>query len=143
MIEAAGVLCLIVGWRARAAAFVMFLYLGLVSVLLHNLWAAQGMTASGMQTQFLKNIGIMGGLLMIVAFGPGKWSVEKYSSKTELSQALSLLRKEFNPELSAPLRMCLAATVLHRLASSACSGARLRTIGCGVSAFSISHKMWL
>jgi putative oxidoreductase len=75
-IEAAGVLCLLVGWQARAAAFVMFLYLGVVSVLLHNFWAAQGMTAGGMQTQFLKNLGIMGGLLMIAASGPGRWSAD-------------------------------------------------------------------
>ena len=77
VIEAAGVLCLIVGWQARAAAFVMCVYLGLVSVLLHNFWAVQGMAAGGMQTQFLKNIGIMGGLLMIAAHGPGKWSGDK------------------------------------------------------------------
>ena len=77
LIEAAGVLCLVVGWQARAAAFVMFIYLGVVSVLLHNFWAAQGMTAGGMQTQFLKNLGIMGGLLMISAHGPGRWSVSK------------------------------------------------------------------
>src|SRR5215470_3536282 len=75
LIEAAGVLCLIAGWQVRAAAFVMFLYLGVVSVLLHNFWSAKGMTAGSMQTQFLKNVGIMGGLLMIAAFGPGKWSV--------------------------------------------------------------------
>jgi|SRR6476661_6410358 len=77
VIEAVGVLCLISGWRARAAALVMFLYLGLVSLLLHNFWAAQGLAAGGMQTQFLKNLGIMGGLLMIAAFGPGKWSVSR------------------------------------------------------------------
>jgi putative oxidoreductase len=77
VIEATGVLCLIVGWQTRAAAFVMCVYLGLVSVLLHNFWAAQGMAAGGMQTQFLKNIGIMGGLLMIAAYGPGKWSVDE------------------------------------------------------------------
>ena len=76
LIEAAGVLCLLVGWQARAAAFVMFLYLGVVSVLLHNFWAAQGMAAAGMQTQFLKNVGIMGGLLMIAAAGPGRWSAD-------------------------------------------------------------------
>ena len=33
LIEVGGVLCLLVGWKARAAAFVMFLYLGMVSVL--------------------------------------------------------------------------------------------------------------
>ena len=78
VIEAAGVLCLIVGWEARAAAFVMFLYLGVVSVLLHNFWAAQGMAAAGMQTQFLKNVGIMGGLLIIATHGPGRWSVDAH-----------------------------------------------------------------
>lgn len=76
-IEAAGVFCLILGWRARAAAFIMFIYLGVVSVLLHNFWASQGASAGGMQTQFLKNLGIMGGLLMIAANGPGRWSVNE------------------------------------------------------------------
>jgi putative oxidoreductase len=77
VIEAGGVLCLLVGWKARAAAFVMFLYLGIVSVLLHNFWALPGASAGGTQTQFLKNVGIMGGLLMIAAFGPGKWSLDR------------------------------------------------------------------
>src|SRR5215469_16672759 len=77
LIEAAGVLCLFVGWQARTAAFVMFIYLGVVSVLLHNFWAAQGASAGGMQTQFLKNLGIMGGLLMIAAHGPGRWSADE------------------------------------------------------------------
>ena len=75
-IEAGGVLCLLVGWKARAAALVMFVYLGVVSVLLHNFWTLQGMSAGAMQTQFLKNVGIMGGLLMIAASGPGKWSLD-------------------------------------------------------------------
>lgn len=86
VIEAVGVLCLIVGWQARAAAFVMCVYLGLVSVLLHNFWAAQGMAAGGMQTQFLKNIGIMGGLLMIAAHGAGKWSVDEVREPAILSR---------------------------------------------------------
>src|SRR5215831_8695684 len=87
VIEAAGVLCLVMGWQARAAAFVMCLYLGVVSVLLHNFWAAQGMSAGGMQTQFLKNVGIMGGLLMIAAYGPGKWSVDEVHAPAILSRA--------------------------------------------------------
>jgi putative oxidoreductase len=77
LIELGGVLCLLVGWKARVAAFVMFLYLGMVSVLLHNFWALHGANAGGAQTQFLKNVGIMGGLLMIAASGPGKWSLDR------------------------------------------------------------------
>ena len=75
LIEVGGVLCLLTGWKARVAAFVMFLYLGIVSVLLHNFWTLHGASAGGMQTQFLKNVGIMGGLLMIAASGPGEWSL--------------------------------------------------------------------
>lgn len=52
---------MLLGWQARVAAFVMFLYLAAVSVLLHNFWALHGPAAGGAQTQFLKNVGIMGG----------------------------------------------------------------------------------
>src|SRR5882724_11115642 len=75
VIEAAGVLCLLTGFQARIAAFVMFLYLGAVSVMLHNFWTLSGMAAGGNQTHFMKNIGIMGGLLLIAAYGPGRWSL--------------------------------------------------------------------
>ena len=29
------------------------------------------------QTQFLKNLSIMGGMLMVAAFGPGRYSLDK------------------------------------------------------------------
>jgi putative oxidoreductase len=61
IVEALGSLSLIVGFGARIAASVMFLYLIPVTVLLHDF----------MSTQFEKNLGIMGGLLMIAAYGPG------------------------------------------------------------------------
>src|SRR5262249_11877531 len=47
-IEAAGSLCLITGFRARVAAFVLFLYTTAVTVIFHNYWAYSGM-AAGMQ----------------------------------------------------------------------------------------------
>ena len=75
VIEVLGVLALLTGCHARIAALVMFVYLGIVSVMLHNFWAASGMSAATGQTQFLKNVGIMGGLLMVVAFGPGRWAI--------------------------------------------------------------------
>jgi putative oxidoreductase len=62
LIEALGSLCLITGFAARLAATVMFLYMIPVTFLLHDF----------MGTQFQKNLGIMGGLLMIASFGPGR-----------------------------------------------------------------------
>jgi putative oxidoreductase len=61
LVEAAGSLCLITGFGARIAATVMFFYMVPVTFLLHEF----------MSVNFQKNLGIMGGLLMIVAFGPG------------------------------------------------------------------------
>jgi putative oxidoreductase len=74
-IEAIGSVCLLTGAGARTAAAVMFVYLGIVSVRLHDFWH-QSAGMSGMNaTQFFKNLGIMGGLLMIAAYGPGVWSL--------------------------------------------------------------------
>jgi putative oxidoreductase len=67
----------------------MCLYLVVVSVLPHNFWAVQGMAAGGMQTQFLKNVGIMRGLLMIAAHGPGKWSVDEVQAPAILSHRIT------------------------------------------------------
>ena len=75
VIEVLGVIALLTGFQARAAALIMFVYLGIVSVMLHNFWALSGMSAGAGQTAFLKNVGIMGGLLMVSAFGPGRWAL--------------------------------------------------------------------
>ncbi len=77
VIEAVGSLCLILGYRARIAAAVMFVYLGIVTVRLHNFWAMSGMAAAGTETQFFKNVGMMGGLLMVASYGAGWWSLDQ------------------------------------------------------------------
>ena len=74
-IEALGTACLMTGFKAREAAAIMFVYLGIVSVELHDFWNQTGMAAGTNQTHFFKNLGMMGGLLMIAAYGPGRWSV--------------------------------------------------------------------
>jgi putative oxidoreductase len=40
VIEVAGSICLVTGYQARIAAFVMFWYTTAVTVLFHNYWAA-------------------------------------------------------------------------------------------------------
>jgi putative oxidoreductase len=62
LIEGAGSLCVISGLFARQAALIMFLYMIPVTALLHDF----------MSVNFQKNLGIMGGLLMIAAHGPGR-----------------------------------------------------------------------
>ena len=75
VIEAVGSLFLITGYRARAAAAVMFVYLGIVSVRLHAFWSQTGNAAAMNQQAFLRNLGMMGCLLMISVYGPGLWTL--------------------------------------------------------------------
>jgi putative oxidoreductase len=77
-IELVGSLCLITGFAAKPAAAVMFIYLGIVSVRLHDFWNMSGMGAGSTETQFFKNLGIMGGLLMIAVYGPGTWALGRH-----------------------------------------------------------------
>ncbi len=83
-IEAVGSLCLITGYQARSAAAVMFVYLGIVSVRLHAFWQMTGMAAAGTETQFFKNLGMMGGLLMIAVYGPGRWALGGSNTESRL-----------------------------------------------------------
>ena len=75
VIELVGSVCLLTGYRARLAAFVMFLYTTAVTVLFHNYWAASTAMAGMQETHFRKNLAIMGGLLMLAYSGPGKWAL--------------------------------------------------------------------
>ena len=84
VIELVGSLALITGYQARAAAGVMFIYLGIVSVRLHDFWnIADPARAGGAQVQFFKNLGMMGGLLMIAVYGPGRWALGARRTTTE------------------------------------------------------------
>jgi putative oxidoreductase len=78
VIEALGALCLVLGVQARAAAAVMCAYLLVVSFMLHDFWAARDPALAGtLQTHFFKNLSICGGLLMVAAFGPGRWTIRR------------------------------------------------------------------
>jgi putative oxidoreductase len=75
VIEAVGSLCVITGYRARTAGAVMFVYLGIVTVRLHAFWNQTGNAAGMNETEFFKNLGMMGCLLMISVYGPGLWTL--------------------------------------------------------------------
>lgn len=76
IVEIVGALCLIAGFQTRMASIIMFLYLIPTTLMFHNFWAMQGAMRADMQIHFLKNLAIMGGLLMVASYGPGKLSIE-------------------------------------------------------------------
>lgn len=64
-VELATWISLVTGIRARETAAAGFLYLIPVTLVFHGF----------LSTGFQKNLGIMGGLLMVAAFGPGGFSL--------------------------------------------------------------------
>ena len=72
-------LLLIVGYKTKLAAFVMALFTFTVAIIFHTDFS------KGMEMVFfLKDIAIAGGFMIIVAYGPGKISLDHYfNSKKE------------------------------------------------------------
>lgn len=54
-----------------------------VTLVFHDFWAAQGAEVQAQMIQFLKNVAMGGGLLAIVAAGPGAFSVDARSGRRE------------------------------------------------------------
>ena len=77
IIELGAGLLLVIGWKARWAAFLLFLFVIPVSLVYHNFWTMEGAQAAMNKIQFMKNVSIMGGMLLAAAFGPGRYSVDK------------------------------------------------------------------
>ncbi len=76
-IEVIGGLMLVIGWQTRAAALLLFLFMIPVTSVFHNPWAAADAALAQQQMiHLLKNLAIMGGLLHLLAIGPGSYSLE-------------------------------------------------------------------
>lgn len=76
VIELAGGILLILGWKTRFAAAVIFLFLIPTTLFFHNFWAYPEAQVQAQQINFLKNLCIMGAMLYVMAFGAGPFSVD-------------------------------------------------------------------
>ncbi len=69
-------LLLLFGLKARWAALGLAVFVGVITPIFHNFWAAPAAQQMMQQQAFFKNIAVLGGLLVLFAFGPGRWSVD-------------------------------------------------------------------
>jgi putative oxidoreductase len=77
VIELIGGLMLAVGWKARWAAWAIFLFVLVASLVFHPFWAVPPEQVMMQTIQFQKNLAIMGGMLYVAFMGSGKLSVDK------------------------------------------------------------------
>jgi putative oxidoreductase len=77
VVELGGGILLAIGYKARWAALALAIFSLLAALIFHNFWAVEAAQKMGQQINFLKNLAITGGMLMVFAYGPGRYSVEK------------------------------------------------------------------
>jgi putative oxidoreductase len=76
LIELGGGLALVTGFYTRQAAVLLAVFTLLAAFLFHAFWAVPAAAKTMQQINFLKNLSIAGGLLVLAAFGPGRISLE-------------------------------------------------------------------
>lgn len=77
IIEIGAAALLILGFKARLGATLLFLWMIPVTFIFHNFWAMPAVEQQLQTIMFMKNLAIMGGLLFIMAHGSGKYSLNK------------------------------------------------------------------
>ncbi len=87
VLEIAGSVALLVGFQTRLVAAALAVFTLVASVFFHGFWAAAPEQAFVQQLLFLKNIGVIGGLLILASTGAGAWSLDarKESKNTQAS----------------------------------------------------------
>jgi putative oxidoreductase len=77
LVEIVGGLALLIGFRSRWAALAFVVFLIIITPIFHNFWSAPPAEVMSQQINFIKNMAIVGGMLMVMAFGAGGYSVDK------------------------------------------------------------------
>ena len=75
-LELGGGLALMVGFLARLAALALFFYLVVLAAVFHPYWTFTGNEFNIERAAFFGHLSMMGGMLFVVAFGAGPYSID-------------------------------------------------------------------
>lgn len=76
IVEILGGLSLLLGYHTRVGATILLLFLIPTTVIFHAFWNLEGAERAVQMINFLKNLGIFGGLLYVLGAGPGRFSID-------------------------------------------------------------------
>lgn len=69
-------LAIVVGFKARVSALLIALWLIPTTLLFHNFWAMPPDKVMMQTISFMKNVAVFGGMLLLMAFGAGRYSID-------------------------------------------------------------------
>ena len=84
LFETAGGLMILLGFKARIGVVVLLVFLIPTTVIFHNFWSFEGQEQQMQMIGFLKNLSIMGGLLMILGGGAGYFSIDNRKTASSI-----------------------------------------------------------
>ena len=76
-LEILGGLALIIGWKTKPVAWVLALFIVVITPIFHGFWSYPPEQYVGQLNNFLKNLAIIGGLVYAAVFGAGSMSADK------------------------------------------------------------------
>jgi putative oxidoreductase len=76
-LELGGGILLVIGYKVRIVAVLFFLWLVPTTFLFHRFWGIDPAQAQNQMNNFMKNVSIMGAMLLLAAFGPAGYSVDR------------------------------------------------------------------
>jgi len=74
--EIFGAIALLTGFLARIGAIGLALFMVVTTLTFHAFWNYHGQEQMQQSIQFMKNLAITGGLVLLFAVGPGRYSVD-------------------------------------------------------------------
>jgi putative oxidoreductase len=79
----AGGTSVLLGYKARVGAAMLAVFLVLATYYFHAFWAVPADQAQGQMIHFLKNAGLLGAMLFVVANGSGAWSLDRVLARRD------------------------------------------------------------
>lgn len=77
LLELGGGILIAIGYKARWVAILFFLWLIPTTLIFHQFWGIDAAQVQNQRNHFFKNFSIAGGMLLLAAFGPGAFSLDR------------------------------------------------------------------
>lgn len=77
VLELAGGLSVLLGFKTRWGVALLVIFLIPATLIFHNFWTFEGQERQLQMIMFLKNLAILGGLLLLGSLGPGSCSLDE------------------------------------------------------------------
>ncbi len=79
----AGSVSILVGYRTEIGASLLLIFLILATFFFHDFWNFEGADQQLQMIQFMKNLSLMGTMLLLISSGPGAYSVDRMKQESE------------------------------------------------------------